>query len=531
MADVVLSSCCYTQLVFSATSWGLSTTPGDVFTISGDTVIPQGCYTVISLPTGTTTTFNGTATVTTGCTDPLCYDCCDLNICVDIPLSTYSGYNGTYEVVGAHNGYIYYTGATQPGYLYFDTTKWCLASGLSQTCLFYGSNPTGDLCPDLDTSIATSGTCTPTPTPYDPCSILDFDVLLDCILPTPTPTPTATPGPTPTPTPTPTINPCDLFVVDFTYSAITPTPTPSPTPSPTPTPTVYPYNITSGVTFVVDSGYFDCPEVKVLEDCSSSNIYYVSNPLVVSGNPVSTGTTLLVVVNSEYKCVTYTDSIFGSPSDYLNLVITSYTSGCTSCIAPTPTPTPTPTATPTPTPTATPTPTPTYAPNTQFVFTSCTNNSMIIQYSYPPANITQGNVIKDISGNCFTYVDYYLNYTPPVGFVWSFIEMFTASTTTNYGNCIGCLTPAPTPTEAFRTWRGYGSFSLSCPICELTNGGTSYTFYTSPTVSSLATGVYIYQDSLLQTPLLVSYLRYLGIIYSVDSEGRLTQLCNQNSNC
>jgi len=267
----------------------------------------------------------------------------------------------------------------------------------------------------------------------------------------------------------------------------------------------------------VDSGYFDCPEVKVLEDCSSSNIYYVSNPLVVSGNPVSTGTTLLVVVNSEYKCVTYTDSIFGSPSDYLNLVITSYTSGCTSCIAPTPTPTPTPTATPTPTPTATPTPTPTYAPNTQFVFTSCTNNSMIIQYSYPPANITQGNVIKDISGNCFTYVDYYLNYTPPVGFVWSFIEMFTASTTTNYGNCIGCLTPAPTPTEAFRTWRGYGSFSLSCPICELTNGGTSYTFYTSPTVSSLVTGVYIYQDSLLQTPLLVSYLRYLGIIYSVDS--------------
>ena len=33
MADVVLSSCCY-NLVYSATSWGFSTTPGTVYSVT-----------------------------------------------------------------------------------------------------------------------------------------------------------------------------------------------------------------------------------------------------------------------------------------------------------------------------------------------------------------------------------------------------------------------------------------------------------------------------------------------------------------
>ena len=47
MADIVLSSCCYNQITYSATSWGLSTTVGTVYNITGDTVMVDGCYSII----------------------------------------------------------------------------------------------------------------------------------------------------------------------------------------------------------------------------------------------------------------------------------------------------------------------------------------------------------------------------------------------------------------------------------------------------------------------------------------------------
>jgi hypothetical protein len=166
MADVILSSCCYTQIVYSATSWAASTTPGDVFSISGDSNIVEGCYTIISTLTGTPVTFDGTAIAATGCTDTICLDCCDGEICIHIPIDSYSGYNGDYSVVGSYNTQIYLTGGTQPGYLFFDNTKWCLSNSFSGTCLFYGPNPTEQTCPDLDSSIASIGLCTPSPTPY-----------------------------------------------------------------------------------------------------------------------------------------------------------------------------------------------------------------------------------------------------------------------------------------------------------------------------------------------------------------------------
>ncbi len=176
MADIILSSCCYNQISYSATSWGGLTAIGTVFNITGDTVIVDGCYTVASGITPViTTSLVGTATVVSGCTHPSCESCCDDIICIELLGSTYSGITGTYSLDGSYNGYLYFTGGTDPGYLYFDNSKWCLSTSLGGSCDFYGSFPTTSFCPDLAPSIQTNGICpTPTPTPIDPCSVLDF---------------------------------------------------------------------------------------------------------------------------------------------------------------------------------------------------------------------------------------------------------------------------------------------------------------------------------------------------------------------
>jgi len=212
-------------------------------------------------------------------------------------------------------------------------------------------------------------------------------------------------------------------------------------------------------------------------------------------------------------------------------VISIITSGCSSCVAPTPTPTATPTPTPTPTPTATPVPTQTYPTNTVFVFTSCTNTSMIIQYSYPPSNVTVGGILRTVSGECYTYIGDYLSYTPPSGFIWSYVETFTATTATTYTNCVSCLTPTPTPTQSYNLWRGRGEFSVSCPVCELTNGGSQMTFYTSASDSVLQNDVYVYENQSLTTPVIVDYIKYGTKIYNVDVNGKLTEFCTVNGNC
>ena len=183
MADIILSSCCYNQISYSATSWGGLTAPGTVFSITGDTVIVDGCYTVV---TGITplsaTSLVGTATVVTGCTHPSCNDCCDDTICIELLGSTYSAITGTYVIDGSYNGHIYFTGGSNPGYIYFDNTKWCLSTSLGGTCDFYGSLPHTSDCPDFAASILSSGSCPPpTPPPTDPCSVLDFDVLLESL--------------------------------------------------------------------------------------------------------------------------------------------------------------------------------------------------------------------------------------------------------------------------------------------------------------------------------------------------------------
>jgi len=62
MANVIFSSCCY-NLVYSAASFFGTSTVGIVHSVSGDTNMPNGCYTIVSGVTGTSITFNGTSTV------------------------------------------------------------------------------------------------------------------------------------------------------------------------------------------------------------------------------------------------------------------------------------------------------------------------------------------------------------------------------------------------------------------------------------------------------------------------------------
>jgi hypothetical protein len=57
------------------------------------------------------------------------------------------------------------------------------------------------------------------------------------------------------------------------------------------------------------------------------------------------------------------------------------------------------------------------------------------------------------------------------------------------------------------------------------------TFYTSSGATSLNTGVYIYEDTTLTTPVITSYVKYSNKIYSVDTNGKITEFCILNGNC
>jgi hypothetical protein len=156
---------------------------------------------------------------------------------------------------------------------------------------------------------------------------------------------------------------------------------------------------------------------------------------------------------------------------------------------------------------------------------------MIVQDETPPINLNIGNVIKDENIGCFTYVGYFVRYSPPAGYKWSNQPIFTASTATTYTTCLECLTPTPTPTPSYKSWSAQGGFSVSCPVCQLTDGGTNLTFFTTSSVTSLETGNFIYQDTSLLTPVIEDYIRYNGFIYTVDVNGQITQFCRVNGNC
>ena len=57
------------------------------------------------------------------------------------------------------------------------------------------------------------------------------------------------------------------------------------------------------------------------------------------------------------------------------------------------------------------------------------------------------------------------------------------------------------------------------------------TFYSSSADTILQTGVYIYEDTTLVTPVITSYVKYSNKIYSVDLNGKITEFCTLNGNC
>jgi hypothetical protein len=300
------------------------------------------------------------------------------------------GADDNYITGGTYNGDTYWSGQTSGWTIYYSTgttNQWCLSDTLGGTCYLTGKSPCTSLCPDLSSIYVFSGIClTPTPTPTQNCSVLNFTAIFDCdFIPPPTPTPTSSVTPTPTPTPSST-NFCSIIGVDasgYTY-------TPTPTPTPTVTPTMFYENnrktarkfyskdivrtcdASGWAIFTAIEGQIICPGTQKFQDCFDNEQYYYTNE--VTGVPSGTqfelySVYLALVYNNgvtELKCISYYgyDYIHGNINTIQITNPTPYglsTQGaCIFCqpdTVPTPTPTMTQTMTPTPTQTHTPTPT------------------------------------------------------------------------------------------------------------------------------------------------------------------------------
>jgi hypothetical protein len=157
---------------------------------------------------------------------------------------------------------------------------------------------------------------------------------------------------------------------------------------------------------------------------------------------------------------------------------------------------------------------------------------MILQTLTPPLNLCETNVIKDNSGNCWVYVTNVVGYYSTTGFIAANQNVFTATTATTYVDCLECLTPTPTPTSVYKEWNVKGEYTMSCPVCELTNFGSPLVMYTSSSVEKLEDGVYVYKDSGLTKPLTVDFIKYGDYVYQVnDITGVITQKCKVNGFC
>ena len=291
------------------------------------------------------------------------YSACSTDYCFSTSYGPLSAFTGNYTLAGTYNARPYYTGSTT-GTVYYNGVEWCLSTTLGGECLMKGKSPCFSNCPDIDEDVWTEGPCpTPTPTPTpNICVTVDFNALFDCDY-TPEVTETC-PTPTPTISLTPSVNPCIGVDADITISDTSPTPTPTPTTTPTPS-IQRNVNISGSTTYSIIDSEFECVFVRMITDCDTGEVYYVSQGLRTEDNvPVITGQTFSCLVEGERKCFTYEGTVYQqSPTLTLNEIDEVF-SGCSICnTSLTQTPTPTPTITPTVTDTPTQTPTQTLTPS------------------------------------------------------------------------------------------------------------------------------------------------------------------------
>ena len=489
---------CATVITYSATGplYNGGTFQGSYGNCNACGVCPSPTPTTTTTPTKTpTNTPTPTVTPTIGT--------CSSTYCLTTTLPTLSGYSGNYVQGSLYNTKYTYSGdGVSTGVIYYTGDRWCLSTSLGGTCLLTGAYPCYSECPDISANLFVSGPCpTPTPTPIN-CGIFDFTAYFDCDW-------------EPIPTPTPSV-PCDEVDFDYSTTPLPPTPTPSvncnvgisfyicnvgdvtPTPTPTPTTTMGPTCEVQGqATFLMLDKTFSCVSVKVLVNCNTGSELYTTDAMIYNTIPISTGTTMLAVINGVQTCVTYVrdetnissncnvDGIIElystcgncgiletptptptitttstptlTPTSTLTPTITptstltptpSTTIGSTPPVTPSPTQTQTPTMTKTPTQTPTMTKTPTPTPNWIYQYEGC-NGQPGIQQNYmnqtvkSPIATVVGQVFKDIDGKCWQYKGQFAPNNVPVTFGWtsnSFSGNYFANAyPTTYDNCTTCV--------------------------------------------------------------------------------------------
>jgi hypothetical protein len=268
----------------------------------------------------------------------------------------YPTFDDVYFSAGTYNSQLFWSGQTNGLVIYYNTgsTQWCLSTVTGGTCDLSGQSPCFNPCPDLDDVYFSSGACpTPTPSPTQNCSSLDFSAIFDCdFQTTQTPTPTPTISVTPTLTPTPT-NPCNV-VISATIQSVSPTPTPTPTLTPTPSSQISrDCTFEQSVVFNTIEDSIVCPYSYQFQDCYNGKMYYTTNQIVTpTGNTITKFEVYQANVNSIISCISYVGvnnntigideiTLITGPYGFANL------GDCIFCSQiNTPTPTPTPTITP-----------------------------------------------------------------------------------------------------------------------------------------------------------------------------------------
>jgi hypothetical protein len=469
---------CATVIAYSATGplYNGGTFQGSYGNCNDCGVCPSPTPTTTPTPTKTpTNTPTPTVTPTIGA--------CSTTYCLTTTLPTLSGYSGNYVQGSIYNTKYTYSGdGVSTGVIYYTGDRWCLSASLGGTCLLTGAYPCYSECPDISANLFISGPCpTPTPTPIN-CGIFDFTAYFDCDW-------------EPIPTPTPSV-PCDDVDFDYSTTPLPPTPTPSvncnvgitfyicnvgdvtPTPTPTPTTTMGPTCEVQGqATFVMLDKTFSCVSVKVLVNCNTGSELYTTDAMIYNTIPISTGTTILAVINGVQTCVTYArDETNISSNCNVDGVIELY-STCGNCgilETPTPTPTITTTSTPTLTPTSTLTPTPSTTigstppvtpsptqtqtptmtstpsptPNYIYQYEGCSNSpvqqKVVNQTVKSPIAISVGRVFKDINGDCWQYKGIFTPNNVPVIFGKQLItfsgDYFANAFPSTYIDCVDCRT-------------------------------------------------------------------------------------------